>query len=134
GVPSGGHHFPPLSGPEQATDFLSLTPPPNTAANCTAQTRWNWLAGMNAGKILGAGSQGTLRWREMDSNHRSLSRASRFILREVNCAGIDGAAKKTWRGTDGSNPSPSSAESFQVCSRPVQCSGSPGLSAGGALI
>src|SRR6202040_1785652 len=31
---------------------------------------------------------------EMDSNHRSLSRASRFILRKVNCAGIDGAAKK----------------------------------------
>jgi len=47
----------------------------------------------------------------MDSNHRSLSRASRFILREVNCAGIDGAAKKTWRGTDGSNPCPSSGES-----------------------
>ena len=47
----------------------------------------------------------------MDSNHRSLSRASRFILRKVNCAGIDGAAQKTWRGTDGSNPSPSSGES-----------------------
>ena len=44
-------------------------------------------------------------------NHRSLSRASRFILREVNCAGIDGVAKKTWQGTDGSNPSPSSGES-----------------------
>jgi hypothetical protein len=61
---------------------------------------------MNAGKILAAGSQWTLRWREMDSNHRSMSRASRFILREVNCAGIDGAAEKTWRGTDGSNPIP----------------------------
>jgi hypothetical protein len=36
----------------------------------------------------------TLRWSEMDSNHRSLLRASRFILRKVNCAGIDGAAKK----------------------------------------
>src|SRR6516165_3835318 len=31
---------------------------------------------------------------EMDSNHRSLSRGSRFILRKVNCGGIDGAAKK----------------------------------------
>ena len=41
-----------------------------------------------------SGLQWTLRWREMDSNHRSLSRASRFILRKVNCAGIDGAAKK----------------------------------------
>ena len=58
-----------------------------------------------------SGSQETRRWREMDSNHRSLSRASRFILPKVNCAGIDGAAKKTWRGTDGSNPSPSSGES-----------------------
>src|SRR6202163_649032 len=53
----------------------------------------------------------SLCWREMDSTQRSLSRASRFILRKVNCAGIDGAAKKTWRGTDGSNPSPSSGES-----------------------
>ena len=67
-MPSGGHHFPPLSGPEQATDFLSLTPPLNTAANCTAQTRWNWFVAMNAGKILAAGSQWTLRWRDMDSN------------------------------------------------------------------
>jgi hypothetical protein len=31
----------------------------------------------------------TLPWREMDSNHRSLSRGSRFILRKVNCAGIE---------------------------------------------
>src|SRR3984957_2480774 len=30
----------------------------------------------------------------MDSNHRSLSRGSRFILRKVNCAGIDGRPKK----------------------------------------
>jgi hypothetical protein len=30
-----------------------------------------------------SGSQRTLRWREMDSNHRSLSRASRFILRKA---------------------------------------------------
>jgi hypothetical protein len=58
-----------------------------------------------------SGSQETRRWREMDSNHRSLSRASRFILPKVNCAGIDGAAKKTGGGTDGSNPSPSSGES-----------------------
>jgi hypothetical protein len=55
-----------------------------------------------------SGSHLTRRWREMDSNHRSLARASRFILRKVNCAGIDGAAKKIWRGTDGSNPFPSS--------------------------
>ena len=40
------------------------------------------------------GSLRTQRWREMDSNHRSLSRGSRFILRKVNCGGIDGAAKK----------------------------------------
>src|ERR1700730_11587384 len=32
------------------------------------------------------------------------------ISRKVNCAGIDGTAKN-WRGTDGSNPSPSSGES-----------------------
>ena len=36
---------------------------------------------------------GLSRWREMDSNHRSLSRESRFILRKVNCGRIDGAAK-----------------------------------------
>ena len=30
----------------------------------------------------------------MDSNHRSLSRGSRFRLRKVNCAGIDGPPKK----------------------------------------
>ena len=36
----------------------------------------------------------TQRWREMDSNHRSLPRGSRFILRKVNCAGIDGRPKK----------------------------------------
>ena len=30
----------------------------------------------------------------MDSNHRSLSRGSRFILRKVNCAGIDGRPNK----------------------------------------
>jgi len=51
-----------------------------------------------ASRILGSqqwrGSQRTLRWREMDSNHRSLSRPSRFILRKVNCAGIDGRPKK----------------------------------------
>jgi hypothetical protein len=39
----------------------------------------------------------THRWRETDSNHRSLSRESRFILRKVNW-GIDGAAKKILRG------------------------------------
>src|ERR1700719_1949550 len=30
----------------------------------------------------------------MDANNRSLSRGSRFILRKVNCAGIDGRPKK----------------------------------------
>ena len=70
-----------------------------------------WLAGRQVAEAVGSSSHLTPRWREMDSNHRSLSRASQFILREVNCAGIDGAAKKTWRGTDGSNPSPSSGES-----------------------
>ena len=40
-----------------------------------------------------AGERQTLRWREMDSNPRSLSRGSRFILRKVNC-GIDGRPKK----------------------------------------
>ena len=32
----------------------------------------------------GSGSQRTLCWREMDSNHRSLSRRSRFLLRKAN--------------------------------------------------
>jgi hypothetical protein len=59
----------------------------------------------------GTESSRTRWWREMDSNPRSLSRGSRFILRKVNCAGIDGRPKKIWRGTDGSNPSPSSGES-----------------------
>ena len=39
-------------------------------------------------------AQWTRHWREMDLNHRSLSRGSRFILRKVNCAGIDGRPKK----------------------------------------
>jgi len=34
----------------------------------------------------------------MDSNHRSLSRGSRFILRKVNFAGIDGRPKKFLTG------------------------------------
>ena len=54
----------------------------------------------------------TRRWREMDSNHRSLARKSRFLLRK-RITGTNGAAKKGCflRGTDGSNPSPSSGES-----------------------
>jgi hypothetical protein len=35
----------------------------------------------------------TLRWREVDSNPRSLSRASRFILRKVNWGGSTGQPK-----------------------------------------
>jgi len=60
--------------------------------------------------IVSSSSQPTRCWRDMDSNHRSLSRGSRFILRKVNW-GIDGAAKKFCGGTDGSTPSPSSSES-----------------------
>ena len=42
----------------------------------------------------GSTSSMTRRWREQDSNHRSLSRGSRFILRKLNCAEIDGRPKK----------------------------------------
>ena len=47
--------------------------------------------------IVSSSSQPTRCWRDMDPNHRSLSRGSRFILRKVNW-GIDGAAKKILRG------------------------------------
>jgi hypothetical protein len=49
----------------------------------------------------------------MDSNHRSLARNSRFLLRKANCWDRTGGAKKGCFscGTDGSNPSPSSGES-----------------------
>src|SRR6516165_9802218 len=55
----------------------------------------------------------TLRWREMDSNHRFLARKSRFLLWKANCGDRTGVAKKGCFlcGTDGSNPSPSSGES-----------------------
>jgi hypothetical protein len=49
----------------------------------------------------------------MDSNYRSLSRGSRFILRKVNCGGSTGQPKN-FAGTDGSNPSPSSRESVSL--------------------
>ena len=51
--------------------------------------RGHWHA-----RRLNSSSQPTHPWREMTSNHRSLSRGSRFILRKVNCAGIDGRPKK----------------------------------------
>jgi hypothetical protein len=55
----------------------------------------------------------TLRWREMDSDHRSPARKSRFLLRKANCGTERGQAKKGrfLCSTDGSNPSPSSKES-----------------------
>src|SRR5690348_17305590 len=46
----------------------------------------------------------------MDSNHRPLSRGSVFIA-EGELLGDRTARQKIWRGTDGSNPSPSSGES-----------------------
>ena len=60
-----------------------------------------------------AGERRTLRWREMDSNHRSPARKSRFLLRKANCGTERGQPKKGCFlcGTDGSNPSPSSKES-----------------------
>jgi hypothetical protein len=60
-----------------------------------------------------AGERQTLRWREMDSNHRFLARKSRFLLWKANCGDRTGVAKKGCFlcGTDGSNPSPSTGES-----------------------
>jgi hypothetical protein len=61
------------------------------------------------------GSQQTLRWRETDSNHRSLARKSRFRGGEGDLRVIETEAshKKLFllRGTDISNPSSSSSES-----------------------
>ena len=56
----------------------------------------------------------TLCWREMDSNHRSLSRRNWFVLRNSNWGDRNGGSPQRvvpLRGTDGSNPSPSSGES-----------------------
>ena len=79
----------------------------------SAQSRWVLKFGPIVPRKLGAnGSLLTRRWREMDSNHRSLSQGSQFTLRKVNCARIDGRPKKNLAGTDGSNPSPSSDESI----------------------
>jgi hypothetical protein len=50
--------------------------------------------GMRFCVIVSSSSQPTRCCRDVDSNHRSLSRGSRFILRKVNCAGIDGRPKK----------------------------------------
>src|SRR5205807_1521812 len=65
-------------------------------------------------------------WREMDSNHRSLSRRSRFLLRKANCGGSNGGSPKKlfllW-GTDGSNPSPSRGESANPRSLPKSAPG-----------
>ena len=47
----------------------------------------------------------------MDSNHRSLSRGSRFNIAESELWGDRRGQPKILRGTDGSNPSPSSGES-----------------------
>ena len=70
----------------------------------------------------------TLRWREVDSNHQFLVRRSRFLLRKANCGGSNGGGLLKLfllRGTDGSNPSPSSSESanFQYLSvdRALEC-------------
>src|ERR1700719_2870546 len=65
----------------------------------------------------------------MDSNHRSLSRRSRFSLRKANCGDGRGADHREvflLRGTDGSNPSPSSSESranltFGTHHSPIRC-------------
>jgi plastocyanin len=60
-----------------------------------------------------SGSLMTRRWREMDSNHRSPARKSRFFVAEGELRDRTGAAKNGCFlcGTDGSNPSPSSGES-----------------------
>ena len=61
-------------------------------------------------------SQRTQRWREMDSNHRSPARKSRFLLRKANCGTERGQPKRVvfLCGTDGSDPSPSSGESGEI--------------------
>jgi hypothetical protein len=70
---------------------VSADPVTKPAAHTRAESRGSRRS------IADAGERRTVCWREMDSNHRSLSRGSRFILRKVNWA-IDGAAKKFWRG------------------------------------
>jgi hypothetical protein len=44
-----------------------------------------------------SGSQQTHPWRETDSNHRSLSRGSRFLLQKANFGGIERGGKKFGR-------------------------------------
>jgi hypothetical protein len=60
----------------------------------------------------------TLRWREMDSNHRSPARKEPVFVAEGELRDRTGAAKKGCFlcGTDGSNPSPSSGESLSPVS------------------
>jgi hypothetical protein len=56
-------------------------------------------------------------WREQDSNHRFLSRRTPVLLRKANCGGSNGGGLLKLfllRGTDGSNPSPSSRESVSL--------------------
>ena len=56
----------------------------------------------------------TRRWREMDSNHRSPARKSRFSLRKANCGTEGGQPKRvvSYAVPMVSNPSPSSGESL----------------------
>ena len=50
-----------------------------------------WLrTGMS---MSSSGSHATRRWREMDSNHRSLARKSRFLLRKANYGDQRGSQK-----------------------------------------
>jgi hypothetical protein len=68
-----------------------------------------------------------LRWREMDSNHRSLARKSRFLSRKANCGTERGSQKGCFVcGTDGSNPSPSSRQSVSL-PQPLSSVKNPGF-------
>src|SRR4029077_12666717 len=49
---------------------------------------------LGADKARKSGLQLTPRWREMDSNHRSPARKSRFLLRKANCGTERGQPKK----------------------------------------
>jgi len=46
------------------------------------------------GQLITLEVRWTLRWREMDSNHRFLARKSRFLLWKANCGDRTGVAKK----------------------------------------
>jgi hypothetical protein len=101
--------------PDPSTEFLRQQPVIRSAevARVEAPSRNEGRSGLTFARKRS--SQRTQRWREMDSNRRSLSRMSRLCCgRGIAGMVVRGQSRKALsllRGTEGSNPSPSSGES-----------------------